>query len=113
MCFNWYINIKSVHILTVKHLYLFLTGAPGRGARWPRGQCFRRAIAEAKHHSQWSVRWVTKIYYLELLRASEGTLNRWSRLHLQLLAHTPVSRKVDVRQAAGRKIPNCRILITT
>jgi hypothetical protein len=27
--------------------------------------------------------WVTKIYYLELLRASEGTLSRWSRLHLQ------------------------------
>jgi hypothetical protein len=25
------------------------------------------------------------IYYLELLRASEGTLSRWSRLHLQSL----------------------------
>jgi hypothetical protein len=47
--------------------------------------------------------WVTKIYYLELLRASEGTLSRWSRLHLQSLAPTPVSRRVDVRQAAGRK----------
>jgi hypothetical protein len=23
--------------------------------------------------------WVTKIYYLELLRALEGTLSRWSR----------------------------------
>jgi hypothetical protein len=31
---------------------------------------------------------VTKIYYLELLRASEGTLSRWSRLHLQSLAPT-------------------------
>jgi hypothetical protein len=29
-----------------------------------------------------------KIYYLELLRASEGTLSRWSRLHLQSLAPT-------------------------
>jgi hypothetical protein len=29
-----------------------------------------------------------KIYYLELLRASEGTLSRWSRLHLQWLAPT-------------------------
>jgi cellulose synthase/poly-beta-1,6-N-acetylglucosamine synthase-like glycosyltransferase len=29
-----------------------------------------------------------KIYYLELLRASEGTLSRWSRLHLQSLAST-------------------------
>jgi hypothetical protein len=27
-------------------------------------------------------------YYLELLRASEGTLSRWSRLHLQSLAPT-------------------------
>jgi hypothetical protein len=27
-----------------------------------------------------------KIYYLELLRASEGTLSRWSWLHLQSLA---------------------------
>jgi hypothetical protein len=29
-----------------------------------------------------------KIYYPELFRASEGTLNRWSRLHLQSLAPT-------------------------
>jgi hypothetical protein len=51
-----------------------------------------------------------KIYYLELLRTSEGTLSRWSRLHLQSLAPTPVSRRVDVRQAAGSK-NNCRIFI--
>jgi hypothetical protein len=31
------------------------------------------------------IRWVIKIYYLELLRASEGTLSRWSRLHLHSL----------------------------
>jgi hypothetical protein len=43
-----------------------------------------RAIAEAKQRSQRPViGWVTKIYYLELLRASEGTLSNWSRLHLQ------------------------------
>jgi hypothetical protein len=31
-----------------------------------------------------------KIYYLELLRASEGTLSRWFRLHLQSLeSHQP------------------------
>jgi hypothetical protein len=29
-----------------------------------------------------------KIYYLKLLRASEGTLSHWSRLHLQTLAPT-------------------------
>jgi hypothetical protein len=29
-----------------------------------------------------------KIYYLELLRASEGTLSRWSRVYLQSLAPT-------------------------
>jgi hypothetical protein len=40
------------------------------GARWLRGQCTRHAIAEVKQRSQWSVMgWVTKIYYLELLRA--------------------------------------------
>jgi hypothetical protein len=45
--------------------------------------------SEVKHRSQWPViGWVTKIYYLELLRASEGTLSRWSRLHLQSLAPT-------------------------
>jgi hypothetical protein len=83
------------------------------GARWSCDQCARRAIAEAKHRSQWPVLgWVTKIYYLELLRASEGTLSRWSRLHLQSLAPTPVSRRVDVRQAAGRK-NKCLIFITT
>jgi hypothetical protein len=57
------------------------------GARWPRGQCARRAIAEAKQRPQRSVMgWVTIIYYLELLRASERTLSRWSLLHLQSLA---------------------------
>jgi hypothetical protein len=75
-----------------------------RGARWPCGQRARRAIAEAKQRSRWSViGWVTKIYYLELLRASDGTLSRWSRLHMQSLAPTPLSRRVDVRQAAGHK----------
>jgi hypothetical protein len=73
----------------------------------------RSGIAEAKQLSQWSViRWVTKIYDLDLLRASEGTLSRWYRLHLQSLAPTPVSRRVDVRQPAGRK-HNYRIFITT
>jgi hypothetical protein len=32
--------------------------------------------------------WVTKMYYLELLRVSEGTLSRWFRLYLQSLAPT-------------------------
>jgi hypothetical protein len=62
-------------------------------------------MTEAKQRSQRSViGWITKIYYLELLRASEGTLSRCFRLHLQLLAPAPVSRRVEVRQAAGRKI---------
>jgi hypothetical protein len=70
------------------------------------------AIAEGKHRSQRSViGLVTKIYYLELLRPSQGTLSRWSRLHWQSLAPTPVSRRIGVRQAAGRK-HNCRIFIT-
>jgi hypothetical protein len=41
-------------------------------------------------------------------RALEGKISRWSRLHLQSLAPTPVSRRVDVRQTASRK-NNCRI----
>jgi hypothetical protein len=72
-------------------------------------------IAEAKQRSQWSVIvWVTKIYYLDLLRGSRAIelLIRWSLLHLHSLALTPVSRRIDVRQAVGRK-NNCRIFITT
>jgi hypothetical protein len=45
-------------------------------------------------------------FYLDLLRASEDTLSCWTRLHLQSLAPTPISRRVEVRQAAGRK-NNC------
>jgi hypothetical protein len=60
---------------------------------------------EPKQRSQRSViGWVTKIYYIELLRASEGTLKHWSRLQLQSLAPALVPWRVDVRQAAGRKI---------
>jgi hypothetical protein len=62
------------------------------------------SIAEAKRRSRSSAMgWVTKVYYLELLRASKGTLSRCSRLPLPSLAPAPVSRRVDVRQSAGRK----------
>jgi hypothetical protein len=55
-----------------------------KAARWPRGHCAWHAIAEPKQYSQRpATGWMTKIYYLELLRASEGTLSRWSPLHLQ------------------------------
>jgi hypothetical protein len=78
----------------------------------PRVRCAWHAIAEAKQRSQRSVMgWVTKIYYLGLLRANKFQ-SLSSRLHLQSLAPTPVSRRIDVRQAAGRK-NNCRIFITT
>jgi hypothetical protein len=50
-------------------------------------------------------------FLIAKFRASEGTLSRWSRLYLQSLASTPVSRRVDVRQATGRK-KKCRIFIT-
>jgi hypothetical protein len=76
-------------------------------------QSARCAIAKAKQSSQRPVmEWMTKIYNLELLHASEGTLSRWSRLHLQSFVPTPVTRRVDVRQAAGRK-NDCRTFITT
>jgi hypothetical protein len=52
------------------------------------------STAEAKQRSQWSVmEWVTKIYYLELLRASEGTLSRWFWLDLQVVSSTHSSFK--------------------
>jgi hypothetical protein len=64
-----------------------------------------RSACEAKQRLYTSViGWVTETYYLELLRASESTLNCW--LLSPTLAPTPVSRRVDVRQAAGRK-NNC------
>jgi hypothetical protein len=47
----------------------------------PAVTALRRAIVEAQRC--WSaIGWGPKIYYLKLLRASEGTLNRWPRLHL-------------------------------
>jgi hypothetical protein len=51
----------------------------------PLVSALRRTIVEVKQ--RWPViGWVTKIYYLKFLRASEGTLSRWSWLHLQSLA---------------------------
>jgi hypothetical protein len=47
---------------------------------------------------------MTKIYNLVLLRASESTLSRWSRLHLQSLAPMTSGKRPVV------KISNCRIL---
>jgi hypothetical protein len=35
-----------------------------------------------------------KMYFLELLRASEGTLSRWSCLYLQSFVPTPVSGRL-------------------
>jgi hypothetical protein len=73
----------------------------------------RHTIAEVKQRSHWSVLgWGIKIYYLELLRASGASLSRWSQLHVQSLAPTPVSRRVDIRQAVGCK-NNGRIIIRT
>jgi hypothetical protein len=51
----------------------------------PAVSALRCAIAEVKQ--RWSViGWVPKYYYLNLLRASEGTLSRWSRFYLHSLA---------------------------
>jgi hypothetical protein len=63
-------------------------------------------------NGQWPViGWVTKIYYFELFRTPEGTLRcwsllhpRWFRLHLQSLAPTPNSRRVDVGRRSVVKI---------
>jgi hypothetical protein len=96
-----YTGIKSSSLLyRFKDFYSHKTYIHTWEARWSSGQCTRRAIAEAKHRSRLPVLgWVTNIYYLELLRASEGTLSRWSRLHLQSLVP---SFKEGWRQVGGR-----------
>jgi hypothetical protein len=45
-----------------------------------------RKLSSALNGQSWD-RW-PKPYHVELLRASEGTLSRWSRLHLRSLAPT-------------------------
>jgi hypothetical protein len=75
--------------------YVYLWKAP----RSERTACNREVYATL----QWPViGWVTNIYYPELLRASEGTLNRWSWLHWQSFVPIPVLRTVDVRQPGGQ-----------
>jgi hypothetical protein len=58
-------------LLLLSFLVYFLLSC--RGPQWLRGQCAHRVIAEAKQLSQRAViGWVTKIYHLELIYASEG-----------------------------------------
>jgi hypothetical protein len=78
-----------------------------RGAQWPSVSAL--SVRSRKLATFSKVRWVIKIYYLELLHASDGTLSRWSRLHLQSIAPAPVSRRVDIRQETGHK-NNCQDL---
>jgi hypothetical protein len=60
------------------------------GARWSRDQSVWRAIAEAKLRSQRAViGWVTKIYYLDFLRASIP-----DAFVVVCKVPTPVSRRV-------------------
>jgi hypothetical protein len=68
----WLKIIKVMIVFNYSFAY-YLSRTFCWGAWWPRGQC-------AESLDGWP-----KIYYLKLLRASEGTLSRWSRLHLQLL----------------------------
>jgi hypothetical protein len=43
----------------------------------------RKNVKKLRNVGQWA-----KIYYIELFRASEGTLSRWHWLHVQLLTPT-------------------------
>ncbi|RVE44345.1 hypothetical protein evm_011007 [Chilo suppressalis] len=64
-------------------------------------------MVEVKQLSQWSViGWVTKNFYLEFLRASEGTLSRWPWLHLQSLApaNPPWARVVGKRRVMAHGV---------
>jgi hypothetical protein len=67
-------------------------------ASWSMRSASDRGLSDELKRSPKSVLgWVIKIYYLEILCASEGTLSRYSRLHLQSLAPTPFPRRVDVK----------------
>jgi hypothetical protein len=88
-----FITIEFVENLTMTHVVRIKVYHPKRPTIFfeelhgPLISALRRAIAEVKQ--RWTfIGWVTKIYHLELLRASEGTLSCWSRLHLQSLAPT-------------------------
>jgi hypothetical protein len=55
----------------------------------PTVSAFRRAIAEVNQRwFSWKLCNMGDQKFLELLRASEGTLSRWSQLYLQSLAPT-------------------------
>jgi hypothetical protein len=47
--------------------------------------------------------WMAKIYYLELLHASEGTLSCWFSAALAVVNTYSSFKEVDVIKAAGRK----------
>jgi hypothetical protein len=93
----WLYIIRNLGILYVLQEKYYVSISQGRNViiiviifieelDGPAVSALRRAIAEVKQ--RWSViGWVTK-YYLDLLRASEGKLSRWPRLHLQSLAPT-------------------------
>jgi hypothetical protein len=53
----------------------------------PAVSALRHAIAEAKQRCS-VIGWVTKKLIISSSEASEGTLSRWSQLHLQSLAPT-------------------------
>jgi hypothetical protein len=50
--------------------------------------------------------WVAKIYYLQLLGASQGTLCCWSWLHLQSLAATPFKELTSGRRPDQNMMEN-------
>jgi hypothetical protein len=78
------------------------------GARWPRGQCARRAIDDAKQLSMVN----HKMGDQNLLFRAPPCFGRHVKPLVTVAfadsAPIPVSRRVDVRQAAGRKkqLPN-------
>jgi hypothetical protein len=62
-------------------------------SQWSSGPC--AFVCEVKQRCS-IIGWVTKIYYLEILRALEGTLSHWSRLHLQSLAPTALGPRGEL-----------------
>jgi hypothetical protein len=103
MCLYLFLRLSlSLTYIIRYHLYMLgvrksrniqiflLIDQKSRSSMAPRWVRFGVRLRKLSNISQSLDGW-PKVYYLELLRASEGILSRWSRLHLQSLRHPPTS----------------------
>jgi hypothetical protein len=82
------LSVYNIHNIVEKHLSISIYSYCFRGALWPRRQC--ASACDGGSYAILVNHWMgdQKFIIRELLHASEGTLSRWSRLHLWSLAPT-------------------------